>query len=784
VSLTLNLYPPSNATAFTVSPDELALERQANYPAALGATFTHRWDQFADETDTTNPVQAGAYGELIEDGVYLWRGKLREVTREVAAGARGGALRRVSVEGLDKLQVVNETLASYNGELVFSRETPPLELSNVELFAGYDWGEGFRDTWWPDISSTAWITTAASNSTTLGANMANSGTAITALKAAQTHGGFPPGGFFTVNSETCEYNGYELNQADGYWYFHNVQRARLGTSFAAHTAGATVYSRFCKRIHYRVRIRIEGNAGGTWEVIADAHYKANYEDGGFAFSQTPLTLRTSSTYSQIRASYGVYDEQGAGVLMLSAFLEDLLEVDPDDYGPGFAAGFVDSCRVNVDLDPDIRLTRVVVKQPTTVGELLRGLFNELGLQKGQDNNAIVYGYDPDADEIFVRSVAQAATADRSYRDEQQRGERVNIDQVKTVQVAGYEAGSDFNLLAPRRLWHTQGWPEGSANFPRVHHKMRGDWVRPTGLFPHSCNATMGALGPAPAVTFELLTDNDTSTGFGLFWDVAPSAGVHFYGWFPGASVIDPDLYYLDGLSITLEVTGDSIAGSEFGVTVYAYETFTGSVSTTPPAAGTAKWISQKMTQWWSKGGLNFATFTLSADRLFVPARAIGIHFDGFLQETSGVAGSLFGFKILEVVATGSLIKHAAVELAGAYSSGASGRLVAPLSDAKLRDVHMGQHRCGLLRLGPGTRERAQSLAWLAELQSLSLSQARQYRVESQRGLYAGVPLPGETLEFGDGFAGVFDFGGYRVDSAGRRSLAARVVNFDTAVTGS
>jgi hypothetical protein len=218
------------------------------------------------------------------------------------------------------------------------------------LHAGYDYGDGLRFAWWPDPASAAWLSTSASNSTTLGATMTPLLPASgSRLKLSQQHSGLPPAGFVSIGGEWIEYNGYAWDPADQYWYLHNIRRASLATSPLPHAIGDPVYSRLSQRIDPRGRIKLEGNNGGAWELVQlGGHCAPQWESGGFAFAQDPLALGSGgATYSAIRATYTVFDEENAAALKLSDVLSDVLTADPALGGPGFGGTYTDSATVSI-----------------------------------------------------------------------------------------------------------------------------------------------------------------------------------------------------------------------------------------------------------------------------------------------------------------------------------------------------------------------------------------------------------------------------------------------------
>lgn len=789
VSCILRIYPPNRATQpVEVYAANIHIEAQAQYPAVLVASFipdNKDWELFRDETNTNTPVQTRAVVEYIEDGRRLFFGSLWSVRRDFAAKV-------VTITAFDKLQVLNETYAIYDDgadlHYNFAITSPLLAITRVEMKAGYDYGYGFRDVWFPIFSDTdAWLSTTNSPSTTLGSAMASGASPASGsrLKLGTAHSGLLPAGFVSIDSEWIQYNGHAYDQTDGFWYIHDIQRGALGSTAAAHSAGATVYGRILKRIFFRGPLRMEGYTGTAYEIIKREQYKVNYEEGHFAFSSDPLKLRTGSDYTSIFGTYPVYDEEGGGAVDLADWINDLLVTDPDAGGPGFDAAYTDTCTPNISFANPITVTRIQIDKPTFVLDAIRDVASQLGLAKGTDQDALIWYYESNADEATFKTVAQNTTPDRLYTKEVRIDEEVNLENPKSAVLVRYESGSDFNLIGARRIWHPQAYLDDPPTYPRIGQLAGGAWGIGTDIaatYPHASNATYEAITGGPAGTIQLLLDNDATTGWGLFYDSDPGAGVYLYGWFPGVDEVTPDLYWLDKVSITFDVSGYTVDPAYFSVTVYYYDTFTGSSTTTPPTPGTAKPISERMTLEYTPGALNNPTVTITAGPdLFIQARAIGIKVDGFLKDVDN--GDLFCIKVKDIYASGKMVNHELVKLVSSYTSGSFDELVAPLSTAKLRNALMGQHIGDMLDVGPATREVALNLAWLYLLQSLIMSQIREYHINTEEGLLAGVPIISETLGMSDGFEGVCDYFLY-VNDGGNRSLTVRLINYLTEVLGS
>ncbi|HYE70507.1 MAG TPA: hypothetical protein VD932_03185 [Aquabacterium sp.] len=801
----LRVYPPSSTSYWRTEALSLEIERAAGFPAQLSALVRSRWELHDDDDDSANPLQRGAYLEYWEGTTCLFRGKIKRVARTLAEGEPA-----VSITALDKLQVLNETYAIYDdgttAHYAWSRQTPPLALSNVTLKAGHDYGDGLRYVWWPNTSSTAWLD---GNTTTLGEAMASGASPASGsrLKMAQTHGGLPPAGFVVIGTEWIEYNGYAWDPADQYWYLHGIRRGALGSTAAAHLAGVTVTSKLSKRIDPRGRIKLEGDNAGSWELIQlRNNCQPQWESGAFAFNEDPLNLRADEVdYAAIRAGYSVFDEDGGGELLLSTLLRDVLSADPADGGPGFGGAFTDNATLGdmaTLIDPDPVLTRVVVPKMTTCMAFIKGLLEEIGLARGEASDAVALYYDAAADEIGVRSVSQAVTADRSYFGEAQRLEEVSVEGLHSAVLVEYLQGQERNLVAPERCWHTAvgtGGAGGTAGgaVPYGYLKIGGVW-KPAGgltlLYPDAFNIQQNAVAGEPTNT---LTDNDSTSGIALLWDAEQAAGTHFFAWFPGSSNTAPDSFFITKIVAVFDmegagagVSGGAVNDVDFEFQVH--ESFTGSKTSSAPTAGTAKPLSNQAVVQYTGGTIAAGTLvTVQADNLWVPGRAVSLKINGYLDDpdcslggsgAGGANGGRYGFKLLELAVYGVQVRHELVHLTGTYNSADTKTLVYAAGASKLLDVHMGQFDVGRLSIGPATREVARNMGWIALLQSLAQSTSRTYVIGSAALDREGIAEVGETVSFSDGYSGVADSVTYSA-AGGRRQLTIRAVDFRSAVTG-
>lgn len=799
----LRIWPPSVSSAtgfYRRRPLTISVEEESGFPAQLSASFVN-CDPRRSESDAAEPIQEGSYVEAWRSGLCRFAG---DITR-VSETKSGGAV-LTSITALGKDQVLNDTQALYvdgSGSVydIWARWSDSIDLSNIALKAGKDWGDGGpRHVWWPaidDSSTGAWISKAGSNTTTLRIAMA-SGVAPasgTDLKMDTTHGGLAMAGFITIGTETLEYNGYDFNQADLHWYCKNIQRGSLGSTAAAHASGDTVYSRVCKRIDPRGRIRVEGNQGGTYEIIDRVQVAPSLAAGSFAWADDPLGLGYAATYTDIRGSYTIFAEQGTP-LLLSDVVSDVLTVSPSNGGPGLGGGFTDSCQVDTSGLSDLTLARCRCDRPTKAGTFLRDMFVEAGLN-GAGRDVVNLRYDPEDDTLYAESMSQAATASRTYRDASVLSEDVGEERVPTMVRTQWREQSPFNLLDSNRMWHPTA-ATGAVDYnapntkPYIFHDLDGTrtWNGTTPItsgWPSNNRITIGTGGINP------LTDNNLNTAWCIQYRVKPAATHELYGWFPGASATAADIWQVEEIEIVLELdtvgAGNSGGGAlNTSVSVYYYDDMVGSTTgSAPTSANGPKWMSTELAAEYRPGvpGTGDSARVILKASPKVLANAISIKVDGYSTTALGVAG--YGVKIVDMFVRGSRVRFEYVTLAPAWGGGQSRQLVAAESAAKLIGAKRGQYVVEVIDVGAQSREVARGMAWVRLLSGLARPRTKGATIRSKVSLRReGIAKIGETITVGRGFdefTGVCH-GSHWACAGGVESLELRLTNWKDNIVGS
>lgn len=809
----LIFYPPKYATPDPVEFRDLSFEWSLNSPAILNGSVYDDFGHYASESDPRNSVQTNSYVTYKEGGRFLFRGKVKTARRSIQGGRSV-----VSIVALDKMAVPNETKALfYDGDAdnpiwrdVWSRYSAPLAIDNVELFPASDYGSGEAESlrkhvYYPKYDSDVYLSESYVVSTlglgsTLGETMANSGSDISSVKLAVANGGLPPAGFFIVKTggsyECCQYNGYDKSQSDGFYRVYNVRRQKLGSSFALHSAGDTVYPLIAKRGHFAAPIKIEGTDGATYtspEFIEDKNYQVNRSDMSVTFNQVPLDLKrkggTPTVFDSVWITCAVYDEEGSGKLLYSTVLNDMLTADPEEGGPGFGGSYVDTCGVRIDFDPDPIITRIEA-DGVSVGELNRRFLQETGVNKGFNNDLIGWYYDAEEDEVVYTSLRQG-TVSRKYAHELLIESTATLDQTYTMVSGLWGNGHKVNLCSSARFWHTPCQDPDDFTEPWAYHLANGTWKQtdaagyvsgggPVNIFvPHNYQLTQLLTATSGEGNVNVLTDNDGSTGLAITWDTDPGPGDYLFPWFPGETDTDPDLHLVTDVVITLEVTGEVSATDPFGIEIYSYDGFTHNGSSEPTVSNRTL-LSTELVQYFTPGQQSQPVLQLRASNLKVLARGIVLHFTGTLLDSE--LDNRRAVKVLDVAVygfRGSPVRSRTIREDADISTDT---VLAPLTDAKLRDIHMGQYRVKFRPASGGTPEVERYYCWLDLVQGLSLPEFAIMRVpmEEEGNRQVGIAKPGETVEFSNGFQGVADNIRYQIPG---RTMEVRAVNYNTDIAG-
>lgn len=766
-----------------------------NYATTLTATFVDGWPLRSLENAANNPTQVRSYVEIIEDeGEYVFRGLVNTVDR---------AHPQTAITGMDKLAILGETLARYKPDSnlynVWARYTGSEDMGNVQLYPGFDYTGGPYNIWYPKFNSSAWITAGASLAVTLPANFTNGDNAID-IGTSDDAAAAPPSGFaFNDRAGTIQaiqYSGKAWDEANSTYKIYNCKYGRLGSVAANGTLGDTLSFRFAKRIHFDRAPRVQGYDGSVYETINPEGYDVLAAEGGFGFKQDPLNLRRKTSgatdvFTQIWANgYNTYaEEDAAKYLRLSDILTDLAAITAAEYGAGLT--------FDIDIDPDIVLTRVECPRSTSILDFIRGLLSDTNLLKGEANDALAIWYDPQADTICIKSIAQLTASTDSgalhYGSEASIVSSADMENVYSAVACDYQEQNAGNLLASRRIWHTIG-----AGPPYVWHLSGGSYTQ-AGAAYGGTDSSINLLYPVNTRLVTLLTavgdgnpdllmDNNSDTGFAIGWDAAADArGKKIYFWPAGANEYTPASVWFGEVGFAFDMTSATAGGNSPRFTVKYFTDLVPSndaagTAAEPTSVAGAKYMDARLTLEYGGGVINEPTRVLAADGMLIYGNGICLVIDEPLEFTVG-GSTKYGVKIKDVFAhppTTQTVIHA---LRASYTTAATNYTTAPETYAKIQS-YLGVHKVGILTVGGTSKQSAEWLAFLQLLAGLVQAQSQTYDISSKEGLqWHGCPKLVRTAFFSDGFSGVVDSFTLSRRGGVRSVTGLRAVNFLSGVFG-
>lgn len=555
----------------------------------------------------------------------------------------------------------------------------------------------------------------------------------TTILAETSHKGFTPLGVLQIESEWIQYDGYDTDplQSDKY-RFKGCTRGALGTTAAAHTTGnGVIYQRISQKIHPIEPIFIEANKSGTWEPVSAASYTLQAEEGRFDFTYDILDFPSgSSVYSALRATYAVFDEDNASVVTLTNILEGVLQETVDNGGPGLSAGDMDvEVKITVfkqagDAEVEINLTRVRIPKPTNTLDFIKGLLDEIGLNKSDDDDVIGMYYDHNNDKIIIDTIIQKATAsaDKVYSNSIIIDRDLSLEQIVSGVRVVYTAGQNENLVSVERCWHPAKGEAVGDDSENVKTVVYQDEEQPNLKGYEKSNPTLTGNNEKTDRLFDRLE----TTAWGLRFDTtSPGAKADcLYCWFNNGL----DTFTVDEVEVIVDARRESKSGSLFhfqvlGVTDTS-DNWTLDPTTVPE--GNKVGLSARLDLRFAEGG------TDAFNKVKLSAKDIGIEAEGIVCRWNGMAADVDGaFQALlkEITVRGHLTKTVLVQLTDDAKLD-SEYIYAPLSYAKLVDSNFGMPRIGQLDIGQSTYNAAVSLGRLALLQGLAYKATRFYELQA------------------------------------------------------
>lgn len=521
VTSTLTLTSPDGTNTIVVHPVSISMPHAAlNESAVLTAEIQHDFDQFADETDNSNPLATEAIARWIRDGTIEFDGKLKRVNRE---RLRNGEL-VLPIECADGWDILNYTLAGVSGERRFGVVTQELDQSDIAIVPGTA-DDDRAYPYFPTLSqASAWLPLTgdgAPPNLPLAGDIDASASSIVLTGDAHD---WPPRGYGLIGAEGFHYDGrHKTNSSPEQWTLRNSTRGSLGTSAAAHSTLDDCYCKIPKRISASGEIKVEGYTGSAWELIGHGQYDIDQDDACFSFKGDPEAspYNAGSGYTSLRASWTNFDETHAAAVEAADILQALLEFDGDG-GPDIDAG-----DINIDI-PYLPVTRLRLTQSSATWPVIRRLLAEYLIDRANAADDIAYWFESTTGKYTIKQIAQAGTPDVVLDHCSRIHESVSGDQLYSGVLAGFR-GKAPSLFSPSRFYmpdrgDSWGGQTVSAFMWQVCDRdMAEGWNEDTTSNGNDVRA-------------QLLCDGNNNTGIGLKFGAAVSANtVMYYAWTPAAA---------------------------------------------------------------------------------------------------------------------------------------------------------------------------------------------------------------------------------------------------------
>lgn len=382
---------------------------------------------YEDETASANPCQLFSLVTVTRDGDTYFRGRVSErpLMREDVNELE------VHVEGFDA--VLERTLVpSAAGAYDWSMETSAVAVSNIVLLPITTSGE-YSDDWYPaPAHATMWYEPSGVTDT-LDANISDSDDPIV---LASGYVGFPQDSFVLIDTEWIYYEGYQ-DAGGGKYQLTGCIRGALGTTAAAHLAGATVTPKVAKQMAPNEPIIVYVDDGGGYEEMTD--FEINPLAGKFfiAISLDPH-----------KADYSVYDNDGS---LGGSDIVDIADVvlralkAPMAYG---GAGFEDADHDIIDLG--IAITRVDYSPKGLTpfaAEFIRNVLNIEGLE-----NELLFYFNHTDGKFKLIDISQNVTPDIYLPQVSSMVKERNIFDLYSGLLVAYNTETARNMANSGHAW--------------------------------------------------------------------------------------------------------------------------------------------------------------------------------------------------------------------------------------------------------------------------------------------------------------------------------------------
>jgi hypothetical protein len=353
--------PAFTSVETELEPISVSWGGDLNEPMTMTFTVANDYEDYADDTSATNPLQLRSSVTYTRGGTVYFDGYVINVTPTEDASATYP--KQLRVECVDKLGAIKRCIAALSGDALATLSTTTTtrtEQTMLPLVVN-------STTYYPDPSDTAlWLSVSGTPKTvnTSTSGLTAGATSITTLSSAslrmRTKGLLVLG----VAAEYVAYDGYDSNGS--VYIFSNLTRGVLGSSDITHST-VVIYQWVPKRIDPTATITVEGQVSPTWIVIDPSLYTIDYENGSLEFDTDP-----SSAYPDgIRMTYDTYDEDDADAIILGGdtsygLIDLLLQQSKDSGGPGLTTG-----QINIDIP------RVVLPSTTLIGQNILDTISQL-----------------------------------------------------------------------------------------------------------------------------------------------------------------------------------------------------------------------------------------------------------------------------------------------------------------------------------------------------------------------------------------------------------------------
>ena len=786
----LKIGSPTGGTAISAFPSSVRYTGEISEASVIYMLFETGWDKYLDEDDITNPIQTNSvvtWTRTSDNGSeVIWRGYIAS-KRLIEGGPQAEQV--FEVVAYDKIGKLRKTIASIDGERIFTQTTPGVAISNRTFKQASAMGDALFPFYPEPGDGDPWIPSASSNTTTLYTD--GGGTALTAgattIIATTSQSGILPMGFIRLDTEWVQYDGYDNTAVGSRYQFKNCTRGALGTTAAEHAETSTIYERLSQKIHPTVAIIAEGynTDDSAWEPLPSEYYAVQPHEGRLDFTYDILDFPSgSSTYNNVRTSYAVFDEDSGSAVDLGTVTTSVLTETHVNGGPEFTDGV--DLTVGTDLD-SIKISRVRVDEPVSTITFVQNLIDELGLAKGTDEDALGIWFDHPNNKLIVDAVEQkaAASADFIFSGMTRRDRDITIDDTFSGQLIVYNSGQNENLVSTERAWHPQVGDTIGDNSKEVDFILHiddtdGEKSLITGWWDNRTTAT------GHNNYTNRMFDGRPDSGWGLHvGNGSPGdAADVLYLWFDDAL----DSFTVDTISVLIDCRRFSHTTDPFHIEILGIDAnFDKTDPTNIPGANKIA-MSGELDLRFKNGVLDqFNEIELSAKDMGIELQGIVIRFNGMATHGSGPVGNtnMRLALIREIKVTGHLNKSVFVSLTNSTTvTNDATTLYAPLTYNKLLQYYSGADHIApqvdILKIGQSSYNAAVSLGRLALLQKLGYKALRQYELVGYLENY-DLPTLGDTATFSDGFTGVVVGIQFTV-SRGVETLSLRVLDFtDTLV---